>query len=1406
MDCKKLRCYSLILITLLRCIAAVYSDKVYISTTSNSSCSYCVTISQFVARFSHHHEPNTMAILLPGNHNLEVNLIIRNVSFFSIVVAESKEIEEVSITCTEDVNIKFLSTIGVKVSNIKFIDCLANEVNNVDQFTLEDSVFTSLNDTPGSAFIITESSVNILRTSFLCLIGSVWNSSSICRYAKTCPAEVGGAIVSLNSTVVIFDSLFKESKGETVGAVYTVRSNLVITNCNFSYHERFCKYQCFGGALFSDNSGVVISECNFIGNEIRHTNISRSITRGGAIGSIDSDILINRTNFINNSAYVGGALYTLRSTVIVFNVSFMQNRAFSTGAGMSAIASWVNIIDSNFILNLASKEGALSAVSSNVIVNNSNFYNNTAGKNGGAINTNNSTMITISRNMILNNKAMHVGGGIYATHNSTVVIERSILKQNYAGKAGGGIKTHHDSTIILLDQVIVKNNMAYYGGAVHTHFTHLISNGTLLIANNSAALGIFAFLYSSGSLIEKVTLENNTGSLFVFNSYVKGHGEIRIAYNKQCQNFTVDPEVQEGGGLTCILGRINLSGRVLVEHNCASNGGAILAVTGRVILEGEVTLSSNLATDTGGAVYIYHGEIVMTGCTLITNNAATHRGGGIHSVSSSLILVHDDIQGALPAYLHFVSNTATLGGGVCLEVSSKIYLITRQRLMHFISNKADYGGAIYIADETNNGTCTSSQESVTAASESECFFQSITPQTRVTTIDKQFLFSNNIAELSGSILYGGLLDRCTVNALTKMHIRYSSLPGFMDDILNFTNSDAVRVCFCKDSQVDCSHQPKPIRVVKGKHFNVDVVAVDQVNNSLSGMIRSYLLYKDSSFDDGQWYQSVKSVCTNLTFVIYSSADHELLHLYAEGPCKSYGISKRTVEIEFIPCSCPTGFEVSKRNQRTCRCDCSTELSQFVSTCNSTTSLLTRKGNSWINAIMFQNKTHFLTHKYCPFDYCVPALPEITINLSTVDGADVQCAFNRSGLLCGKCKPGLSLSLGSSHCLKCPTYWPAVLTGIITVTILAGLALVIILLYLNLTVAVGSLNASIFYANIIFANMSVLMPASESNFYTVFIAWMNLDLGLDLCFISGMEVYSKTWIQLAFPVYIISLVFIVIIFCEISTKFSNFIGRKNPVATLATLILFSYTKMLQSIIAVLSFAHLKYPDHTEVVWLADASVKYLHGKHIPLFIAAIVILLLGIAYTFLLISWQWLVRLSNWKLLRWVKNTKLTSFMDAYHAPYHSRFRYWTGLLLLARVILYLVSALNPSKEPKVNFVAITIVICSLLALSAFQVYKKCTLNVLEVITYYNIIFVSIIQLVVYENNSAASYISVSISFMTVLCIIIYHTFTTIPVRRWFSNYISRYLLQGDDSSAPTSSQCITHTEVTLEHVTEQSET
>ena len=332
--------------------------------------------------------------------------------------------------------------------------------------------------------------------------------------------------------------------------------------------------------------------------------------------------------------------------------------------------------------------------------------------------------------------------------------------------------------------------------------------------------------------------------------------------------------------------------------------------------------------------------------------------------------------------------------------------------------------------------------------------------------------------------------------------------------------------------------------------------------------------------------------------------------------------------------------------------------------------------------------------------------------------------------------------------------------------LAGIALVIVLLMLNLTVAIGTLNGILFYANIIAANGSTYMPFSMPNFTTIFISWLNLEIGFNACLFEGMNPFWKTLLQLAFPTYIIFLVLLIIIISEYSTKFAWLIAKKNPVATLATLNLLSYTKYLNTIIATFSYNVLKYPDGSHrILWRPDATVEYLREKHIILFIIATLILIIGIAYTSLLFFWQWLLYYQDKKFLKWTKNQKLGHFLEPYHAPYNLRHRYWTGLLLFARVLLYIISAVNITGDPHMPLVTTIILITALLLIGrlwADMLYKKRLLEVMEVIMYVNIIALASLTLWniddASKNQTVFVYISVMITFVLTMTVIIFHMF------------------------------------------------
>ena len=104
-----------------------------------------------------------------------------------------------------------------------------------------------------------------------------------------------------------------------------------------------------------------------------------------------------------------------------------------------------------------------------------------------------------------------------------------------------------------------------------------------------------------------------------------------------------------------------------------------------------------------------------------------------------------------------------------------------------------------------------------------------------------------------------------------------------------------------------------------------------------------------------------------------------------------------------------------------------------------------------------------------------------------------------------------------------------------------------------------LNGLIFYTNIVYANKSILLPFKKTNFITAFVSWLNLELGIDTCYFPGMDTYIKTWLKLAFLAYVLSLVILVINISSYSTRFANLIGKKNPLATLATLIFYTNTR-------------------------------------------------------------------------------------------------------------------------------------------------------------------------------------------------------------------------------------------------------
>ena len=139
--------------------------------------------------------------------------------------------------------------------------------------------------------------------------------------------------------------------------------------------------------------------------------------------------------------------------------------------------------------------------------------------------------------------------------------------------------------------------------------------------------------------------------------------------------------------------------------------------------------------------------------------------------------------------------------------------------------------------------------------------------------------------------------------------------------------------------------------------------------------------------------------------------------------------------------CPAGSVLLNGS---CVCDPILAKSDLhIETCYVEQTAIKRPANSWISSHMMLEGTKYLLST-CPLDYCLSYSTAIDLTYP-----DLQCQFNRTGILCSQCQHGLSMVFGSSRCVHCTN----IHILIILIIIVAGIVLVVLLYFLNLTVTV-----------------------------------------------------------------------------------------------------------------------------------------------------------------------------------------------------------------------------------------------------------------------------------------------------------------------------------------------------------------
>ena len=818
--------------------------------------------------------------------------------------------------------------------------------------------------------------------------------------------------------------------------------------------------------------------------------------------------------------------------------------------------------------------------------------------------------------------------------------------------------------------------------------------------------------------------------------------------------------------VTCNIDGVQLASTLLIEdsQSFGNEWGVVIKGGYRSNIVLNVTIKQSAIFDNvNGGLHI-DGSFLASTISIINTELAGNMKNDIsscHSISLSNVTIANSLSTGMiligsivTVYnsLVFRNNTGVTGGG--LQMNATSYLVfSPEASIKFIDNYASYrGGGIYY--DFSIATCP---------------FQSLQFNSESPI---SFTFWNNTAKVAGDDMYGIITSQpdCSIPLkFTNPLIKTSGIPDTLCQC-DFKNDVQYYVyCF--------SNMPVPEQdIYPGQSLKFNVVLLGREYNS------------NSSVTDGTVCIFIDGILVNHTYITSSCSlikySPKLLN-YTRYQIRLSSDEKRVyyhfVQSYFTIHECPIGFNLSNSQGI---CTCSRSVSRENVTCDINSQNITHNGLLWIGT--YDTSTPFNANATNPnaciinedcLLYCSPN--PVTFKLNHTD---TQCVDNRGHRMCGSCRNGYSLLLGSNMCGQCHDNY--IIIAWVSLFAVMGVILVLLLIALNLTVSVGTLNGLLFYANIVKLYEPVFSRKGALPVLSQVISWINLDFGFEICFYNGMDSYAKQWLQFAFPLYQWIIIIIIIQLCRKYGKISRLMGS-HAVPVLSTLFLLSYTKLVRTIVIVLHKREVTLYCTNESVrsvslWYEDPNVEYAKGKHTGLFgFALFVSIIFIIPYTlFLLFSPLFEKYLSNYKLFKklW---SRFKPIIDAYSGPMKDEYRFWPGLLLVARIPILLsvtlVDSLIQSHNFLLSMLLTVLAIVFSLGFCLRGVYRRRMHDIIEVWFLFNLCVMVGLSIVYTDDPAVGIWFNACLSLFSFSFVLIalYHLYLQLSQSKWYNTLMKK---------------------------------
>ena len=902
-----------------------------------------------------------------------------------------------------------------------------------------------------------------------------------------------------------------------------------------------------------------------------------------------------------------------------------------------------------------------------------NFTNNKANSNsGGALYLFRQSFVMFMEKstVLFNRNKASIAGALYVAYNSTITfgeLSKIMLNKNQVDK-GGAIFITHTSVITFDGNSIVTyhGNKAFIGGALYSSSSHVPFQGnTMVIFNNNSVTQSGGALYCHRKC--DILFKQNSKVIFVHNRALQGGAMYSIleSYIKFEGNSTVK----------------------FIENRALEYGGALHAYTNTVTTFSEyarIIFDSNKAKG-DGAVFSYIALIILTeksNNVISFKNNSAEKGGALLTELSNVAFSGN-------SYINFTSNTALQDGGAMHLNDHSNFTINTE--VNFYQNTAsDYGGAIYIQMK----------------------------EVSVNVNTSSIYFKDNDARSTYRPIYINMPKSCNKNCLFKS-IKGTNLPVATSPskLILYNPAKCIHgnVTECDTYYIN--------NVMLGQEITLDACALDYYDQPIGGVTEfsvkgyhhSYTM-SDSKVISVLCNHTTQgiSITGNLNFSIsYNYLVVISLHVVRISESKIISVNL-TVELT----QCHPGFSYFNKTQK---CECYN--TKNIISCSGSNSTI--KSGYWFGSV---NGIPTITS--CPSDYCNFTCCEINngiYHLSPVRAN--QCGQHRTGIACGNCEQGYTLSFDSSTCIpveKC-TVGQTVL--IITLSLLywiAVMAVVFIAMYFK--IAVGSLLAINYYysaVDILLSQDYFISSGLDTTFSIMSrFAKVTPQFLRQCCLVRNMSGIDQQFIHYLYPAVVSFILFMITVLAKRSLRISSFVSRVS-IHYVCILLLISYTSLTTTSLLILR--PMTFTDIDTVYTYLSPDIKYFYGRHLIYVIMAII-------FTTVIVIGLPLLLLLEPFLNSKINFIKIKPLLDHFQGCYKDKYRGFAAYYMICRIVIIILNIARISDAITTQYLLISV--CALIEFIHLMVrpYTSTIHNIFDGIILQLIVIISVLPIVEFMDN------------------------------------------------------------------------